>query len=732
MSGLFSTLRTSNKGLQVNQTALQTVSHNVSNSGTEGYSLQRVHIETSLPLSNGSGVGQIGTGAEVASITRVRDSFLDYQIRKEKSISSQYAAREEFLSQVDSIFNEPSSTGLSNDLSSFWDAWSQLASSSESTTARTLVVSDGKALASSINQAYEQLSELQDNAGTIIKQDVFTISGMLDQIKNLNTQIKSVYVSGQTPNDLLDRRDLLLDQLSEKIEISTESGEFGGISVSAKVDGGKITLIDCDNARNDNGLAYISSMEYYIENSSLSDRINVLGLNSSSSPESIKYNNTVMGLLRDNLGAITGISINGTTLAGDGNTVTFSDGKQIQILSDSQLMVDGQTVQVDTATGKITVDGNDIPLNSSGQLLDTSSNKILFDGLSFKLTSGNTFSSFEYGMQNAALNNGSLFLTSNGNNICFNKTDGTISIGQSFTSMEDINLSYLDSSSVKAAATLYMNGNINKTLRLEDIAKNDWADFKSGATISFNYDEYEELTKGTSGFNVTMGYSDSSSFSFQSTDFTSGSIIGYNSTQDEIQEYKNQLNNLARVLAISVNQIHSGSGEGISFFTKDAETSGEPAKVIAINPVIDSDSTKVNAGKSIGTVSGDGTRAGLISKLQTTKFDILAIDSAESFVNNTGLDLDTLTIQGSSSGTTMNDYFNSLISELRVSSQEASKVVDNQDSLLSQLETRKESISGISLDEEMINMVQFQKAYVANAKMISTVQQMLDAIINLI
>lgn len=731
MSGLFSTLRTSNKGLQVNQTALQTVSHNVSNSGTEGYSLQRVHIVTSLPLSNGSGVGQIGTGAEVASITRVRDTFLDYQIRKEKSISSQYSAREEFLSQIESIFNEPSSTGLSNDLSNFWDAWSQLASNPESTTARTLVVSNAKSLVSSINQTYDQLSELQDNAGLIVKQDVFTISGILDQIKELNAQIKSVYVSGQTPNDLLDRRDLLLDQLSEKIDINIENGEFGGISVSAKVNGGKITLIDCDNAKNDNGLAYISTMEYYIENNSLSDRINVLSINDSNNPECIKYNNVIMGLVRDASGDITGITINGTTLSGDGNIVTFNDGKKLQVMTNNSIVIDGQTIEIDTSSGKVKVDGNDVEFNSSGQLIDTSSNKILFNGLSFKISADNTFSSFEYGTQDVALNNNSLYLKSNENNITFNKKDGKIYVGESYSGTEDIKLSDLDSG-IKAAATLYMNGNINKVLRLEDIDKNNWNKFKSGETISFSYGKYEELTKGTSGFDVTMKYDNTSSFNFIKTDFSSGSIMGYNSMQSEIEEYKKQLNNLARVLAISVNCIHSGSGEGISFFTKDAESSGEPAKVIAINPVIDSDSTRVNAGKAIGVTSGDGARAQLISRMQTIKIDILAIDSAESFIRNTGLDLNNLSIQGSSSGTTINDYFNSLISELGVSSQEASRMVDNQDNLLQQLETRKESISGISLDEEMINMVQFQKAYVANAKMISTVQQMMDAIINLI
>ncbi len=731
MSGLFSTLRTSNKGLQVNQTALQTVSHNVSNSGTKGYSVQRVRIVASPPLSNGAGVGQIGTGAEVANITRIRDSFLDYQIRKEQSIFSQYSAREEFLSQVESIFNEPSTTGLSNDLSAFWDAWSQLASSPSSTPARTLVVSDAKELASSINQIYSQISELQDNAGMIIKQDVFTVSDILDQIKGLNAQIKSVYVSGQIPNDLLDKRDLLVDQLSEMVEITTDNGEFGGISVSARVNGGKITLIDCDNSKNDNGLGYINSMEYFIENSTLSKRINVIGLNSDDSPMSIKYNNTVLDLIRDSSGNATGVSMNGTILSGDGNTVTFNDGKEVQVVSGSKLIINGQTVEIDGITGKITVDSNTVDMNSLGQLVDSSNNRIMFDGLSFKL-SGSSFTSIEYGSQNVGLNAGNLYLTGNGNIVSFNQTSGYISIGESLDSMEEIKLSYLDSSNVKADASIYMTGNINKILRLEDIDKSDWGNFKAGEAISFNYDEYKKLTKGTSGFDVKINYGSSSAFNIQNTDFTNGSITGYNSIQKELENYKEQLNNLARVLAISVNQIHSAGGEGISFFTRSAETSGEPARVIAVNPVIDEDSTKVNVGKTLAATSGDGSRALLISKLKTIKMDILSIDSAESFKNNTGLDLDSLTIQGSNSGSTINDYFNSLISELGVSSQEASKMVDNQNSLLSQLETRRESISGVSLDEEMIDMVQFQKSYAANAKMISTVQQMLDAIINLI
>lgn len=89
-----------------------------------------------------------------------------------------------------------------------------------------------------------------------------------------------------------------------------------------------------------------------------------------------------------------------------------------------------------------------------------------------------------------------------------------------------------------------------------------------------------------------------------------------------------------------------------------------------------------------------------------------------------------LTIKGNSKGMTIDNYFKSTITSLGVSSQEAERMVTNQEALLSQLETRKESISGVSIDEEITNMIQFQRAYQANAKMISVIDELLDVVVN--
>ena len=102
MSGLFSTFNIAKSGLNTAQTTIDVTSHNVANANTEGYSRQRAEIVTSKPFGGnamGSSIqpGQLGTGAQVQAIERVRDSFLDYQVRGESSVKGQADVRNEML-----------------------------------------------------------------------------------------------------------------------------------------------------------------------------------------------------------------------------------------------------------------------------------------------------------------------------------------------------------------------------------------------------------------------------------------------------------------------------------------------------------------------------------------------------------------------------------------------------------------------------------------------------------
>ena len=97
-SGLFSIFHTARTGMTTQQQGLSVTNHNIANANTPGYSRQRAEIVTNKPFSNPTmnsyiGPGQIGTGSQVATIRRVRDEFLDYQIRQETSTLGKYNSR---------------------------------------------------------------------------------------------------------------------------------------------------------------------------------------------------------------------------------------------------------------------------------------------------------------------------------------------------------------------------------------------------------------------------------------------------------------------------------------------------------------------------------------------------------------------------------------------------------------------------------------------------------------
>ncbi|MCX7951693.1 MAG: flagellar hook-associated protein FlgK, partial [Clostridiales bacterium] len=239
MSGLLNTFNVVKRGMQAQQTALHVVSHNIANANTEGYSVQRAILKTTQPfgmpsLTTAAEPGQIGTGVKVDSITRSRDEFLDYYIIKETSTLENYKAREQFLSEIETIFTEPSDTGIATLLSRFWDAWQGLATNPESQTARELVRSNSEALCHGIKHNYTQLEDLEVNIADLMQNQVFEVSNILTQIKDLNEQIKAVTIGGKNPNDLMDRRDLLLEKLSERFAIETKKTDYNGIIVYAK------------------------------------------------------------------------------------------------------------------------------------------------------------------------------------------------------------------------------------------------------------------------------------------------------------------------------------------------------------------------------------------------------------------------------------------------------------------------------------------------------------------
>jgi flagellar hook-associated protein 1 len=234
-------LQTALSGLIANQQAIDIAGHNIANANTEGYSRETAVLETNPPITipaasplTGKGA-QLGTGVAVAEYTRIRNSYLDGQYRTQSSALSGASTQAEELTQAQSAFNEPTSSGLSSQLSAFWSSWSSLASSPTSEAAKEGVVSAGTQLATTLNQLSGQLSTISTQATqqyTSITGATGQVTDYANQVAQLNGQIKQAEQAGQQPNDLLDRRDLLIDKLSSLAQVTVTQKPDGTDTLS--------------------------------------------------------------------------------------------------------------------------------------------------------------------------------------------------------------------------------------------------------------------------------------------------------------------------------------------------------------------------------------------------------------------------------------------------------------------------------------------------------------------
>jgi flagellar hook-associated protein 1 len=233
-------LQTALSGLLANQEAIDTVGQNITNANTEGYSRQTAILQADEPLriaalSPVTGEGaQLGTGVSVQTITRIHDTYLDAEYRNQNTALGAANTDVEELQQAQTAFDEPSSAGLSTQLSAFWSAWSELADP-PTEAGKVSVVSVGTELTDTLHQLDSQLQSIEGQAASqyaSLTGPAGTVASDAEQIAQLNQQIKLSLLAHQQPNDLEDRRDLLIDQLSSLASVSVTTEADGTDTVS--------------------------------------------------------------------------------------------------------------------------------------------------------------------------------------------------------------------------------------------------------------------------------------------------------------------------------------------------------------------------------------------------------------------------------------------------------------------------------------------------------------------
>lgn len=242
MTHLFGVLSTGTSALLTQQRAINVTGNNIANVNTPGYSRQRVNLETNMPVHTSAGL--MSCGVTSTAIERFYDRFLGVQLNTENANLGRWEAQQGMLERVEVVFDESDGYGLNQSLSDFWNAWQDLSLNPSGATERSMVAATSQGLADAIRKKYGDLEQVQADIATAVVNGVETVNRLTAQVADLNQKIARTEIGGANANDYRDRRDLILKQLAEIIDIKSFENADGQVVVS--VAGGR-PLVESGN-----------------------------------------------------------------------------------------------------------------------------------------------------------------------------------------------------------------------------------------------------------------------------------------------------------------------------------------------------------------------------------------------------------------------------------------------------------------------------------------------------
>ena len=251
MLGLFGTLDLASRSLATQQEGTAVAGQNMANVNNPAYAREQLVVQTSAPLETPA--GEEGTGADVVSITEVRDGLLDNQIQSENSATGSFTAQQSALQNAEAYLGEQltntsgasaaSTDGLAAKLSNLFNSFSSLTTGAGDP---ATVVQSAQEVATQFNQVSANLSQVRGNLNTSIQNDVASSNQDLSDIAALNQQIVLAEAGGGTANDLVDERQQKIENLAGMVNISTAAQPDGSVDISI----GGVPMVTGGNAVN--------------------------------------------------------------------------------------------------------------------------------------------------------------------------------------------------------------------------------------------------------------------------------------------------------------------------------------------------------------------------------------------------------------------------------------------------------------------------------------------------
>jgi flagellar hook-associated protein FlgK len=739
MPGLFDGIRVGLTGILTHRKLVEMTGNNIANASNENYSRQEAHLETVGSINHQGNF--FGEGVDVAEIVRIRDDLLEKQVRDTSATAKGFEVQLKWLQNVEALFNEPSDYGLNASLSDFWESWSDLSTDPENFAARSNVITKTENLSYLMRDLSANFATYREDINKELEGYVGQINVLSEQVAELNDRI-FLLEAGRTAeaNDLRDQRDAALKSLGEMIEIRTEECPNGMVNVFVDMhplvfqnnaEGLKLK-IDTFDAQKKNivwedgdssfditkgevaGLIYIRDTLIPSYQSDLDDFASTI----ISEANKIYSNGASLSgftAVESNLG-IDSLGVSNTTTSLElveedlygSMHISFhdTDGKLIRshgILVDNDDSLDDIVQKLDGITGLAAFTVSDV--SHTGRLrleLDTISGENSLGEASFTISN------------NVGEYDSSMFL----NLLEFDQTDKSTNASAAAPELTSRDLTELQ--------TVLEEANIADVMSKE---------LNLSGTFTINaFETMTESTGNTDGFHVQQ------------------LVINVEST-DSINSIMTKINSHTANYGVAITLNGSNQLE----LTSTAQTDTEGNVVLAggtdylrlsfantyQHPSVDGDEPP-----QLYTTVGDDTDLLATMQLNTlfegsTAADIALdrrIDSADK-VNagyefkegNNSMSLDMAALQhlhvALNDQFTVNEYYQNIISGVGSQVQEMESMAANEEIVLQNFLDARDQISGVNLDEELANMIIYQRAYEANARMIATFDEMIQELL---
>lgn len=587
---------------------LNTTAHNITNTETEGYTRQITKTTADTPLKANSSYGMIGTGVKVVSVEQQRDLYYDEKFRSNNTLTGYYEAQDYYMQSIEDYFNEVQLEGFTTNFNKFYDAIQELSKDPASLTVRTQANSYAQSFCEYINSLQTGMEQLQENVNFEIKTMVDSVNSFAIQIAGLTKQINTLEATGETANDLRDQRNLLVDKLSNIVNISVTEHKVGSASAgvtSYTVKVGETTLVDTFEPHS----MKVVPREEKLYQSDIDGLYDIVW----------DSNQTFNPLAN-------GGRIQALYEMRDGNNEQYFHGTTTASYGDDFITV------TDTSVNKV----EQLHISETG-IIQVGNREYIYNGFQVREDEDGNFV-YEFALDTPL------------------KKD-----------VDEIEVNIGQSISYKGIA--YYMQQLNEFARVYTKAFNDI--HRSGVDLNNEPGlDYFNSRNRVSGENYV--------FELSENDADEGIIIS------------------SKTGAYALEEGDEDKNYGSYYFMT--------ARGICVTDAIYDDPSKFVTATDI--INGE-SRNDIV-------LDMIALKSDTKMFK-----------QGTPSG-----FLQSLIAELGIDSDKASSFMVNQQDILATVDNQRLSVSGVDIDEESMNLVRYQNAYNLSAKVISTMDEIYDRLIN--